>query len=175
MNNPWTIDSAHTNLTFSVRHMGLSTVRGQFREVTATCSTTDDGALASVSAEITVSSLDTRVTARDDHLRSSDFFDVERFPTATFRSSAIHAHGEELTVDGTLELRGVSKPLSLTARVHGPIVDPWGKRRLAIEASGTIDRRDFDLTWNQTLETGGLLVSHRVQLQIEGQAVAVDS
>ena len=174
MNNTWTIDPAHTNLTFSVRHMGLSTVRGQFREVTASCSTTHDGALASVSAEIAAASLDTGVTARDEHLRSSDFFDAERFPTATFRSSAIHVRGEELTVEGTLEIRGVAKPVSLTARVHGPIVDPWGKRRLAIEASGSIDRRDFDLTWNQTLETGGLLVSHRVQLQIEGQAVAVE-
>ncbi|MDQ6612645.1 MAG: YceI family protein [Gemmatimonadota bacterium] len=167
----WNIDPAHSHIQFSVRHMGLSTVRGTFGELTGTISE-DDGAIVAVNADVDVNSINTNSAKRDEHLRSADFFDVTNFPTAHFRLTKSERAGEAVTVVGDLTIRGVTKPVTLKGELHGPAKDPWGNSKVSASLEGKFSRAEWGLVWNQTLETGGLLVSDEVKLTIDVQAAA---
>ena len=172
----WVIDPTHSAVEFSVRHMMISTVKGRFGAVQGTI--VADPARpggSSVEAEIDAASIDTRADQRDAHLRSPDFFDVERFPAIRFRSRRVEgtfgSEGDRFTVVGDLTIRDVTREISLEATYEGTGRDPWGGERASFSAVAKLDRRDFGLTWNQTLETGGVLVSNEIRIHLDVQAV----
>jgi polyisoprenoid-binding protein YceI len=168
----YTVDRAHTDVEFAVRHMGIATVRGRFTDFTGQIEV-ENGQLKSASAEIQVASIHTREEQRDQHLRSADFFDVEHHPTLTFRSTAIEPKGDgRYAVKGDLTIRGTTHPVTFDAEVTPEAKDPWGKQRVGFRITGEIDRRQFGLNWNTVLDTGGLLVGERVRIEVEGEAVA---
>ena len=169
----WNIDPAHTDVGFAVKHLMISTVRGRFAEVNGTIRL-DGGDLtrATVEAEIATASIDTRQEQRDTHLRSADFFEVEAYPTITFRSTRVEQiKDNRYRITGDLTIRDVTREVVLEGTDEGRGKDPWGGERLAFSATTTIDRRDFGLTWNQALETGGVLVSTEIKITIDVQAV----
>ena len=170
--NTWTIDPSHTTVEFVAKHMMITTVKGRFAELTGTI-VADEGNLSDSSVEATLqaASLDTRSEQRDAHLRSPDFLDVENYPEVTFKSTAISGTKQSFTVTGDLTIRGVTRPITLDATFEGEGKDPWGGTRASFSAHGKFDRRDFGLTWNVALETGGILVSNEVKINIEAQAV----
>ena len=171
----WQIDSSHSEVGFSVKHLMISTVRGRFSGVQGTITIDEqDVTRSSVDVEIDASTIDTREEKRDAHLRSPDFFDVEKHPTIRFRSRRIEPlGGKRLRITGDLTIRDVTREVVLEGVDEGRGRDPWGGERAAFSATGTIDRREFGLTWNQALETGGVLVSNDIKLSIEAQAVKV--
>jgi polyisoprenoid-binding protein YceI len=173
----WTIDPAHTQVEFEVKHMMFAKVRGRFRSVEGTLVLGPGGqAEASrVDAVIDSASIDTGQPQRDDHLRSPDFFDAARFPTLRFATTSVRSDGDGgLAVTGDLTIRDVTRAVALDVRETGRGLDPWGKERVGFTATATIDRRDFGLTWNQALETGGILVGTDVRIILEIQAVRAD-
>ena len=173
----WKLDPAHSQVEFSVKHMMFTTVRGQFADVDGTVHLDqDDPAKSSVAVEIDAGSIDTRSEDRDKHLRSGDFLDVENHPKLTFRSTRIEGStvvkpGAEFKVIGDLTIRGITKEVVLDARFEGTGTDPWGGTRAGFSARTKLDRRDYDLTWNQALETGGVLVGHDVTIELQVQTV----
>ena len=167
------IDKAHSEATFQVRHL-LSKVRGRFSDFAGTIQF-DEAAPAGSAVEFTIqaSSIDTAEADRDKHLRSGDFFDVERFPTLTFKSESVKAHGGgHFDVAGTLTIRGTSKAITIPVTYLGTARDPWGRERAAFEAEVTLNRKDFGLNWNAALETGGFLVGDEVRVSLSIQAIA---
>ena len=170
----WTLDPSHSQLEFGVRHMMISTVKGSFNDVTGTVEY-EEGKLgdATLEVEIPVASIDTRNADRDGHLKSADFFNVESFPTITFRSRAVSGTPESFQVTGDLTIRGETREVTLDAELLGGGQDPWGNQRLAFRAETAVNRKDFGLTWNQTLEAGGVLVGDEVRITLEVQAVEV--
>lgn len=168
----YTLDAAHTYVGFSVRHMAVARVRGRFENVEGTIHIDTEPTRSWVEATIDAASIDTRNPDRDAHLRSADFLDVERFPRIRFRSRQVrHVGGDRWEVDGDLTIRDVTRPVTLEVTYNGALADPWGNIRFGFEASTTINREDFGLTWNQVLETGGLLIGKEVRIEIEGEAV----
>ncbi len=169
----WSIDPAHTEVSFAVKHLMISTVRGRFADVRGTIRLDEnDVTTASVDAEIATASIDTRQEQRDTHLRSADFFEVEKYPLITFRSRSVErVKGERYRIIGDLTIRDVTREVVLEGSDEGRGKDPWGGDRLAFSATTAIDRRDFGLTWNQALETGGVLVSNEIKISIDVQAV----
>jgi polyisoprenoid-binding protein YceI len=167
----WSIDSTHTDVGFSVRHMMVSKVRGTFHGVEGTITTTDDPLASSVDVSVDLASIDTGNSQRDDHIRSADFFDSESNRTMTYRSSRVRRDGEDFILDGDLTLKGVTKPVHLKLELNGFAKDPWGGTRAGFSASGEVSRNDFGLSWNTALEGGGVLVGDRIQIQIEVEAV----
>ena len=169
----WTIDPAHTEVGFSVKHLMISTVRGRFADVRGTIQLDgSDLTRASVEAEIATASIDTRQDQRDAHLRSADFFEVEKYPTITFRSTAVERTGNDrYRITGDLTIRDITREVVLEGTDEGRGRDPWGGDRLGFSATTTIDRSDFGLTWNQALETGGVLVSDQIKISIDLEAV----
>jgi polyisoprenoid-binding protein YceI len=172
-NSTWNIDPAHTGIHFSVRHMVVSKVRGRFAKYSGTIRMDDaDITRSSIEATVDASSIDTGVADRDTHLRSPDFFDVERFPQLLFRSKRIERVEDALyRLVGDLTIRGVTREVSLDVEYGGRGKDPWGNERAGFLAKTSIDRKDFGLTWNQVLETGGILVGDRVDIELDVQAV----
>ncbi|MCG6954648.1 MAG: YceI family protein [Gemmatimonadetes bacterium] len=174
--NTWTIDGTHSQVEFAVKHMMFTTVRGRFDDFEGTVVLSPNAPeRSSVAVEIKTGSIDTQVDARDQHLRSADFFDVEKYPTITFRSRRVEGDlsepGNAFTIVGDLTLHGVTREVVLNATFDGTGSDPWGNTRAGFSAETTIDRRDFGLTWNQGLETGGVLVGQDVKIQLAVQAV----
>lgn len=168
----WQIDKSHSEVGFSVRHMMISNVRGRFSEFEADVQLDPKSlASASVSAKINVASISTGEPKRDEHLRSADFFDTAQYPNIEFRSERVAQSGSELEVSGQLTIHGTSRPVTLKGEVEGPSKDPWGNQRVGFTLQGEIDREDFGLTWNQALETGGVLVAKKVKLNLEIQLV----
>ena len=171
----WTIDPTHSMIEFSVKHMMFTTVRGKFGAVEGTVHLdTEDPMASAVEVEIESAGIDTGVEDRDTHLRSPDFFDVEQYPLIRFRSTKVSGslvEGGSFEVSGDLTIRGVTRELVLEASFEGTGTDPWGGTRAGFSASTTIDRRDLDLTWNQALETGGVLVGHDVKIGLQVQVV----
>jgi len=167
----WDIDPTHTNVTFSIRHMMVSKVRGRFDEFSGTIVTGANVADSSVTAEIAMNSIDTGNEQRDGHLRTNDFFDIENHPTMTYRSTAIRPEGDHFVVDGELTLRGVTKQVPLTLEISGFGPDPYGDTRVGFEAKAEINRQDFGVSWSAGLETGGVVVSDKVQIELDVQAV----
>jgi len=172
----WNIDASHSTIEFSARHMMITTVKGRIGSVSGTI-TVDEAhpERSSTVVELDPASLDTRSADRDTHLRSADFLDVETHPTITFRSREISgastAVGSSFTVTGDLTIRGTTREVVLDVTYEGRGRDPWGGERVSFSASTKIDRRDFGLTWNQTLEAGGLLVSNDIRISMDLQAV----
>jgi polyisoprenoid-binding protein YceI len=171
--NNWTLDTVHSGINFSVRHMVVSKVRGRFTKFTGNVELDEsDLARSVVEATIDAASIDTGTAQRDDHLRSADFFDVEHFPQIRFHSTGIEKlGGERYRLTGELTIRDVSREIALDVEYGGRAKDPWGNERVGFTAKGTLDRKDFGLGWNQVLETGGVLVSDRVEIELEVQGV----
>lgn len=165
----WQIDPAHTSVEFGVKHMMISTVRGSFSNVSGAVTPADQ---ATVTVSIPVATIDTGVAQRDDHLRSPDFFDVENHPEMSFTGTLVEGSIEKGgTLLGELTIRGTTRPVSLEVESNGEMKDPWGNTKLGFTASGTVNRSEFGLTWNQALETGGILVGEKVKLTIDVQLV----
>ena len=172
----WKLDPAHTLVGFSAKHMMFTTVRGKFNELEGTIvANADDPNSSSAEVTIPAASIDTGVEQRDAHLKSGDFLDVENYPTITFRSKRIEGaanrEGERFKVIGDLTIRGQTREVTLDAVYDGVGKDPWGGTRVGFSAATRIDRRDWGLTWNAALETGGVLVSNELKIEIEVQAV----
>jgi polyisoprenoid-binding protein YceI len=166
------IDGAHSKVGFAVRHMMISTVRGSFATPTLDLSLDpNDLTKSSVKVTIDAASVNTGESARDGHLRSGDFFDVENHPSITFVSTSAKRKGDDLELTGDLTIRGVTRSVTLKGEGQGPAKDPWGSNRFAFSLSGDIDREDFGLKWNQALEAGGVLVAKKVKLEIDVQLV----
>lgn len=166
------LDPAHTRIGFSARHMMVSKVRGQFGEFTGSITIADEPLASTAEAVIKTASIDTRNPDREQHLTGSDFLDVEKYPEMSFRSTRVTAHrGNEFTVLGDLTIKDVTRPVELTLELEGVGNSPWGQQVLGFSLTGEIDREDFGMTWNVGLETGGVLVSKNVKLEIEGEAV----
>ena len=166
----WNLDPVHSVAEFKVKHMMISNVKGQFTGITGVL-TLDENDLAGsrVEATIDASTINTREAQRDAHLKSADFFDVEQFPTLSFRSTQVKRTGDdELAVTGDLTIHGVTR--QVTFQVEGPTAagkDPWGNTRIGLSATTKINRRDFGLTWNAALETGGILVGEDVTITLD--------
>jgi polyisoprenoid-binding protein YceI len=169
----WKIDPSHSAIAFSVRHMVVSKTRGRFTRWNGELQFDPaNPAASSVAVNIEPASLDTADADRDAHLRSPDFFDVEKFPTASFRSTKVEDQGgDRYRITGDLTLRGVTRPVVLEVTYEGSGKDPWGGERAGFNATTTIDRRHFGLEWNKALETGGLLVGEKVDLTLEIEAL----
>lgn len=171
----WQIDNAHSTAEFTVRHMMITTVRGSFGQISGVIEfDPENPSAASVEAEIQTDSISTGVADRDAHLRSADFFDVEKFPTITFKSTRVEAaSAESARVIGDLTMHGVTKEVALDVNFAGQGVNPYGQTVAGFDANTKIDREEFGLTWNVALEAGGVLVSRDVKISLEVQAVLV--
>jgi polyisoprenoid-binding protein YceI len=170
----WQIDPPHTNVEFTVRHMMISNVKGQFEKTSGTIKTdSNDPASAKIDATIDAASINTRVEKRDAHLKSAAFLDVDKFPTITFKSTKVETEGpNKWKVTGDLTLHGVTKPVVLEVEGSGaPISDPMGNMRAGASATTKISRKDFGLTWNQPLESGGVMVGDEVAISIDVEAI----
>lgn len=170
----WQIDPAHSQFEFAVRHLMISNVRGRFSDVTGQVATPGgDFGRAQVEATVRIASIDTRESQRDAHLRSADFFDADRFPVITFVSRRVAPRGTQtqFVVVGDLTIRGVTREVRLDVTAEGRGPDPWGNERAGFSATGRISRKEFGLTWNQLLETGGVAVGDEVKITIDAELV----
>ena len=167
----WRIDPGHAEVGSAGRPFGLTKVRGRFTGVAGAVTIADDVARSSVAVEIDMASVSSGDQARDDHLRSADFFDVEQFPLLTFVSDKIERAGDDLEVTGALTIRGITREITLKVEQLGATKDPWGNQRVAFAAKGSLDRKEFGLHWNQVLEAGGFVVGDKVELTLDVQAV----
>ena len=167
----WKIDPGHTELAFVGRHFMLTKVRGRFTGLSGVIQVAEEPGDTAVEVTIDMSSVESGSQARDEHLRSADFFDVAQYPQGTFSGRAADWHGTRGLLTGQLTLRGVTRPVTLQAEYLGYAADPWGGHRAVFTAAGTIDREDWGLTWNQPLDGGGLLVSREIRIEIELEAV----
>ena len=172
----WNIDASHSLVEFSAKHMMITTVKGHFADVRGAITVNETNPDQSkVEVEFAAASIDTRAEQRDGHLRSPDFLDVEKYPTVSFRSRRVEGArpepGDNFRVVGDLTIRDVTREITLDVTYEGRGRDPWGGDRISFSADTKIDRRDFGLTWNAALETGGVLVSNDIKIHIEVQAV----
>jgi polyisoprenoid-binding protein YceI len=165
----WDIDSTHSSAHFSVKHLMISNVRGEFSKVTGKISYDPSNIGATkIEASIDASTVNTREEKRDEHLKSPDFLDTAKFPAITFKSTSVEKGGDGLKIHGDLTLHGVTKPVALDAELpSGETKDPWGGMRIGVSATTKINRRDFGLAFNQTLETGGLIVGDHLSISID--------
>lgn len=170
----WKLDPSHTSVEFSAKHLMITTVKGRITDIEGIIYI-DEKDLKNSSVEVTLKavSLDTRIDQRDQHLRSADFLDVEKFPEIRFRSTRIQGDKQSFKLTGDLTIRDVTKPITLDVEFEGETKDPWGGQRLGFSANGKIDRREFGLTWNQALEAGGVVVGNDIKISLEIQAVKV--
>lgn len=170
----WNIDDSHSSAQFKVRHLMVSTVRGEFGKVNGTVQY-DAKAPEKMVIEATIdaASINTRHKDRDDHLKGADFFDVQKFPTLTFKSTSAKKLGKDkFAVTGNLTIKGVTRPVTLeVVGLDKEVTDPWGNTRVGASATGRINRKDWGLTWNQALETGGVMVSDEVDLVIDAELI----
>jgi polyisoprenoid-binding protein YceI len=167
----WKIDPGHTELAFVGRHFMLTKVRGRFTGLSGVIQVTEEPGATTVEVTIDMASVESGSQARDEHLRSADFFDVAHHPQGTFSGQAADWHGTRGLLTGQLTLRDLTRPVTLQAEYLGYAADPWGGHRAVFTASGTIDREDWGLTWNLPLDGGGLLVSKEIRIEIELEAV----
>lgn len=168
----WEIDPGHTEVAFIGRHFMLTKVRGRFTGVTGTVTVAEEPTESSLDVTIDMGSVSSGDQARDDHLRSSDFFDVNNYPSAGFRSTAITRTGDSTgTITGDLTIKDTTRPVTLAVEYVGYVADPWGNDRAVFSAHGALDRDDWGLTWNMRLDSGGLLVSKEIRIEIEVEAI----
>ena len=170
---PYDLDADHSEVGFSVKHMMISNVRGSFHQVMGMLDLDEkDASKSTLNVTVQVGSIDTRVQKRDDHLRSPDFLDATKFPTITFKSTKVVKAGKGLKVTGDLTIRDVTKPVTLAVTGPSkPVKDPFGMTRVAVNATGKINRKEFGLGWNKALETGGVLVGEDVEIEINAELV----
>ncbi len=173
----WNIDPAHSGIHFTVRHMVISKVRGAFEKWQGVVDFDEEDPSASrISARIAVASINTLEPKRDEHLRSPDFFDAASYPEITFESKRIETRkGDRYRVVGDLTIRGITAEVELDAEYLGAGLDPWGNRRAGFQARTSLSRKEFGLTWNQVLETGGVLVGDEIQIELDVQAVSAQA
>jgi polyisoprenoid-binding protein YceI len=163
----WNLDPSHSNVGFTVRHAGISKVRGVFKESSAVVKAGEELSDFSIEAVIKAGSFDSGDVNRDGHVKSGDFFDVENFPEWTFVSKSLTQSGEEFILTGDLTIKGVSKEIELDVEFNGIARDPFGLLRAGLEAKTVISRKDFGITWNAALETGGVLVGDKVNINLD--------
>jgi polyisoprenoid-binding protein YceI len=164
------IDPAHTSVGFSVRHMGVSNVKGHFDDFAGSV-VLDNGAIQEATATIQVKSVNTGIEKRDNHLRTSDFFDAAGHPLITFKTKKVEKSGDQTILIGDFTMRGVTKELRLPVTLSGPVKDPQGHTRIGLEAKATVNRKDYGMKFNAVLETGGLMVGDEVTIEINAEAV----
>ena len=167
----WTLDMSHSEIGFTVRHAGISKVRGRFTDASAEAHVGPSLSSSSLHATVKTASFDSGDANRDAHVRGADFFDVEQFPEMTFRATGIEGDGEDYTVTGDLTIRGVTKSVELEVEFTGVAVDPFGATRAGFSAEAEISRKEFGLTWNAVLEAGGVLVSDKVKINVDAALV----
>jgi polyisoprenoid-binding protein YceI len=167
----WSIDPVHTEVGFAARHMMVSKVRGRFRTFSGQIVTGENPLDSSVTAEIDLSSIDTGNEQRDAHIKSADFFEVETYPTMTYQSTGVRQHRDGYIVDGKLTLKGVTKDVPLTLELNGFGPDPYGGTRAGFSATAEINRRDFGVNFTAVMETGGAVVSDKITIHLEIEAV----
>jgi polyisoprenoid-binding protein YceI len=167
----WDLDPGHTGVAFTGRHFMLTKVRGHFAGVTGTVTVAEDPEASAVEVTIDMATVESGNPTRDEHLRSADLFDVATYPTATFRSTAIEWQGTAGTMTGDLTIRDVTRSITFEVTYEGYAKDPWGAHRAVASARAGLNREDFGITWNMALETGGILVSRDIQLEINLEAV----
>jgi polyisoprenoid-binding protein YceI len=166
------LDTSHSQIGFTVRHMMIAKVRGHFSATAGTLVVADDPTASTVTITAATDSVDTRDEGRDSHLKSPDFLDAEQYPTITFTGTGITDEGGgRFALAGDLTVHGVTRPLGLEVEYNGVGQDPWGNQRIGFTAKGEVNREDFGLTWNQALETGGVLVGKEVKIEIEAEFV----
>lgn len=165
----WNIDTAHSTVEFSVRHMMISTVRGRFERFTGSVDFNETNPTeSSVDVKIEAASINTNEPQRDNHLRSADFFEADKYPYLTFKSHKVEKLDETTgRIYGDLTIRGISRPVVLETEYNGQAKSPWGKTSAGFSASTKINRKDWNLVWNQALETGGVLVGDEIKIRIE--------
>jgi polyisoprenoid-binding protein YceI len=167
----WVVDPGHAEVGFVGRHFGLTKVRGRFTGISGTVTIGERPEASHVEVTIDMASVSSGDRTRDDHLRSSDLFDVAHHPTASYRSTGVSIDGTTGRLDGELTIKGISRPVRLDVTYLGHVADPWGGERAVFSATGRIDRHDWGLTWNMVLEAGGLLVSKEITLELEVELV----
>ena len=170
----WILDPSHSKVEFKVKHMMISNVKGEFTSLQGGLQLDEQNVENSrIEAEIEAATINTREPQRDAHLKSADFFDVEKFPTLSFRSTRVSKrNGDEVSVAGDLSIRGVTRPVTFVVEgPSAPAKDPWGNTRIGLSATTKINRKDFGLTWNAALETGGILVGDEVTITLDVQFV----
>jgi len=168
MSDMWSIDIAHSSIGFVVKHMVIAKVRGQFKDYEGAIHFNENN-LTAGSAEFTVQmgSIDTENEKRNNHLMSADFFDVEKYPTMTFKSKSVSGSTENFQIVGDLTIKDITKEVTFNCEYYGTITDPWGNLKSAFSAQATINRQDFNITWNKVIEAGGVVVSDEVKIEIE--------
>jgi polyisoprenoid-binding protein YceI len=167
----WTADPAHSHVGFTVRHMVVSKVRGSFDKFDAKLDIAEDPLQSTVEATIELASINTNDEGRDGHVKGGDFFDIEQYPTMTFRSTGIRPDGSDYLLDGELTIKGVTKPVTLELEFNGVTQDPWGATRAGFSATGEVNRADYGITYNAVLEAGGVLIGEKLKIEIEVEAV----
>ena len=167
----WKLDPTHSDITFSVRHLAISKVRGSFENFDVTVVTAEDPTQSTIEATVEIASVNTGQKDRDNHLKTGDFFLAEEFPTMNFTSTSIATDGSDLTINGDLTLRGVTKPVTLKGEFGGIVVDGYGQTKAAASVSTKINRLDFGVNWNAALEAGGFTLGDQVSIDIELQVV----
>jgi polyisoprenoid-binding protein YceI len=170
----WKLDPTHTLVEFSAKHLMITTVKGRIADVEGTINIDEKNpSNSSVEATLNAASIDTRTDQRDNHLRSADFLHIEKYPQIKFRSTRIEGDRDDFKLTGDLTIRDVTRPITLDVKFEGQTKDPWGGERIGFSATGKIDRREFGLTWNQILETGGITVGNDIKIGIEVEAIKV--
>ncbi|MET7302717.1 YceI family protein [Embleya sp. NPDC005575] len=168
----YTLDAAHTRVGFTARHLMVSKVRGQFTEFSGEITVAEDPMASRVEATISTASMTTGQKDRDAHLASADFMEAEKYPQMTFRTLRLSGRsGNEFTLLGELTIKGIAREVELAVELEGLATSPWGQEVLAFTATTEINREDFGMTWNQALESGGVLVSKKIRIEIEGEAI----
>ena len=168
----YVLDAAHKRVGFVVRHLMVSKVRGNFGDATATITVGEDPLQSSVTATIETASVFTGQSDRDNHLRSGDFFEAEKYPTIEYRSTGIKSFdGDEFVLEGELTIKGITKPVDLLVEFEGAGRSPYGQDVFGFSATAEIDREAWGLTWNVALESGGVMVGKKVKIEIEGEAI----
>ena len=171
----WTLDPSHTDIGFSVRHAGISKVRGQFTAAEATLTVAEDFAASRVEASVQTASFDSGDENRDGHVKGEDFFAVETYPQMTFVSTGISGAGESFKLTGDLTIKDTTRPVTFDVEFGGQAVDPFGATRAGFEATTKISRKEFGITWNAALEAGGVMVSDKVRIDLDVEFTAPGS
>ena len=168
----WSLDKAHSEIEFKVKHMMITNVKGQFQDFDVTVDS-DSNHLENAKIDLTIQtgSINTKNEQRDEHLKSADFFDVAANPTITFRATSSKKDGDDIKLTGDLTIKGITKSVTFDVEFGGVAKDPWGNEKIGYTATGKINRQDFGLTWNAALETGGLMVSDEVKFQADFQFI----
>jgi len=164
------IDPAHTSVGFSVRHMGVSNVKGHFDEFVGSL-VLDNGSIQEANATIQAKSVNTGIEKRDNHLRTADFFEAAKYPEITFKTKRVEKSGDQTILIGDFTMRGVTKEVRLPVTLSGPVKDPQGNTRIGLEAKMTVNRKDYGMKFNAVMETGGLMVGEEVTIEINAEAV----